>query len=203
MIIKICGLKTQNDIAYVNELKPDYIGFVFAKGRKRTIDMETAGLLKERLDKDIKAVGVFVDDPLNEVLSLLDDNIIDAAQLHGDEDEAYIKALKEKTDKPVIKAFVVKEDTDIDLINNSPADMILLDSGQGSGKKLNEELIRSVKRDYILAGGLSPDNVGGVLLNRSVHLIGLDVSSGVETDGAKDREKIELFIKRVRNEEKR
>ncbi len=203
MIIKICGLKTQDDIAYVNEFKPDYIGFVFAKGRKRTIDGETARLLKEHLDKGIKAVGVFVDDPLDEVLSLLEDNIIDMAQLHGDEDEAYIKGLKEKTDKPVIKAFVVKEDTDIGLINNSSADMILLDSGQGSGKKLNEALIRSVKRDYILAGGLSPENVDGVLLNRSNRLIGLDVSSGVETDGAKDREKIELFIKRVRNEEKR
>lgn len=197
MYTKICGLKREQDIQFVNELQPEYIGFVFAKNRKRTLDVDDALELKGLLDPEIKAVGVFVDQEMDFVVGLLDTGIIDVAQLHGNEDDDYIKELKIRTNCPVIKAFVLSKNSDFDTINNSSADLILVDSGQGSGIKLDEGLIQSIQRDYFLAGGLTVENVKEAIKNADSHLIGVDVSSGVETAGQKDYEKIKSFIRKV------
>ncbi|MCR5800603.1 MAG: phosphoribosylanthranilate isomerase [Lachnospiraceae bacterium] len=196
MFIKICGLRREKDVEYVNELRPDYVGFVFAKGRKRTVTDDEAAGLKAMLADDIKAVGVFVDDDVERVSSLLENGIIDVAQLHGDEDETYIRELRKMTNKPIIKAFQIGENTDMNEIKDSSADIVLLDSGQGSGRELNLKHIAGIDRSYILAGGLSPDNVAEVISRAPDGIIGVDVSSGVETDGFKDHEKIRLFMER-------
>lgn len=213
--IKICGLKNEKDAEYLNELKSDYAGFVFAPGRKRTIDRAAAASLRKALDKEIQAVGVFVDEPMDNIVSLFERRIIDIAQLHGDEDGQYISRLKERiseikagrtgsglsakeNDIRVIKAFVVKSADDIKRADESPADMVLLDSGQGSGQKLSLSLLNGIKRPYFLAGGLDPVNVSEAIASAPGTLYGVDVSSGVETDGNKDYFKIRDFIERIR-----
>ena len=135
--IKLCGLSRRCDIECVNELCPDYIGFVFAKKSKRYVSPEKAKELKFLLSPDIKAVGVFVDEQIENIVKLLSDNIIDLAQLHGSEDEEYIARLKALTDKPVIKAFRIKSENDITSAKNCKADFILLDSGAGTGRSFN------------------------------------------------------------------
>ena len=132
--IKFCGIRRTEDVGYVNELHPDYIGFVFWERSKRYVTPETAKVLKESLAPGIKAVGVFVDEDAEIVADLCDRGIIDIAQLHGGESEEYIAALRELTDAPIIKAFKVKSAEDIESAKISSADMVLLDSGYGTGK---------------------------------------------------------------------
>ena len=144
--IKLCGLSRRCDIECVNELCPDYIGFVFAKKSKRYVSPEKAKELKFLLSPDIKAVGVFVDEPIENIVKLLSDNIIDLAQLHGSEDEEYIARLKALTDKPVIKAFRIKSENDITSAKNCKADFILLDSGAGTGRSFNWNLLENIDR---------------------------------------------------------
>ena len=114
MYTKICGLKREEDIQFVNELQPEYVGFVFAENRKRTVDVDDALELKGLLDPEIKSVGVFVDQEMDFVVGLLDTGIIDVAQLHGNEDDDYIKELKTRTNCPIIKAFVLSDDSDFE-----------------------------------------------------------------------------------------
>ena len=166
--IKFCGLKRTEDIKYANELNPDFIGFVFAPKSKR-----------------------FVDEDLNAVAKLLKDGIIDIAQLHGSEDDEYIKRLRTLCDKPIIKAFMIESPDDIKKANESSADYVLLDSGKGSGVTFNWDLIKEVNRPYFLAGGLDCDNVENAL--NSLTPFAVDVSSGIETDGYKDFEKMSRF----------
>ena len=194
--IKLCGLSRAEDIECANSLKPDYIGFVFYKKSKRFVDREKARELKNLLDKDNKAVGVFVDEDIDFVASLLRDEIIDIAQLHGNEDENYIKDLKTLSGKPVIKAVRVASADDIKTANNSPADFVLLDSGMGGGKVFDWNLIKEVKRDYFLAGGLTLENAAEAV--NTLTPFAVDVSSGIETDGIKDAQKMKEFVKTVR-----
>ena len=189
--IKFCGLKRTEDIKYANELKPDFIGFVFAPKSKRFVDADTAKELKNLLDSNIKAVGVFVDEDLNAVAKLLKDGIIDIAQLHGSEDEEYIKSLRAICDKPIIKAFTIVSKDDIKKANESTADYILLDSGKGSGETFDWDLIKEVNRPYFLAGGLTLDNVENAV--KTLHPFVVDVSSGIETDGFKHFDKMIRF----------
>ncbi len=189
--IKFCGLKRTEDIKYANELNPDFIGFVFAPKSKRFVDADTAKELKNLLDSNIKAVGVFVDEDLNAVAKLLKDGIIDIAQLHGSEDDEYIKRLRTLCDKPIIKAFMIESPDDIKKANESSADYVLLDSGKGSGVTFNWDLIKEVNRPYFLAGGLDCDNVENAL--NSLTPFAVDVCSGIETDGYKDFEKMSRF----------
>ena len=189
--IKFCGLKRIEDIKYANDLKPDFIGFVFAPKSKRFVDADTARELKNLLDTKIKAVGVFVDEDINVVTKLLKDGIIDIAQLHGSEDEEYIKSLRAICDKPIIKAFTIVSKDDIKKANESTADYILLDSGKGSGETFNWDLIKEVNRPYFLAGGLTLDNVENAV--KTLHPFVVDVSSGIETDGFKDFDKMCRF----------
>ena len=197
--IKLCGLSRPCDIQTANELMPEYIGFVFAPKSKRYIDPQKAAGLKELLSSDIQAVGVFVDEASDTVAALLNSGVIDIAQIHGGEDEAYIQRLRQRTDKPIIKAFQIKSRHDLAEAKACTADHILLDSGAGTGNVFDWSILQDVKRPYFLAGGLSPDNVGDAV--RLLHPYAVDVSSGIETDGRKDEEKAAAFIAAVRKEE--
>ena len=198
--IKFCGMRRPEDIAAANELKPDYIGFVFAKKSRRRVDAETAAALKSLLSPDIRAVGVFVDEDAERAAGLLNAGVIDLAQLHGHEDDAYVARLRHLTDRPVIRAFRVSSPADIRRAERSPADLVLLDAGAGGGAAFDWELLRSMRRPFFLAGGLDSENVGdAVALFRP---FGVDVSSGIETDGAKDPLKMRAFAAAVKAREK-
>ncbi len=197
--IKFCGLTRTGDIEAANELKPDYIGFVFWPKSKRAVTAGQAKTLKAKLDPSIKAVGVFVDEDMEAVKSLLDGGIIDIAQLHGHEDEDYITGLKEASGKPVIKAFRIRSEDDIRKAEASPADLVLLDAGMGDGVTFDWSLIKNAGRPYFLAGGLDPDNAADAV--RTLHPYALDVSSGIETDGLKDTNKMAAFAASVRKED--
>lgn len=198
--IKLCGLTRAEDIQAANELRPDYIGFVFASSSRRYVSPAQAAELSRGLAPGIQAVGVFVNAPHSLVAELLNRNIIDLAQLHGDEDEAYISQLRRLTDKPLIQAFKVRSTQDIQGAAASSADYLLLDSGAGSGQAFDWQLLRGVRRPYFLAGGLGPDNAAAALAQLAdTPLYALDVSSGVETAGRKDRGKMAAFVEAVRS----
>ena len=197
--IKLCGLRREADIEAANELRPDYIGFVFAGKSRRAIDRETAIRLKALLSKEIQAVGVFVNTQPETVAFLLEEEIIDIAQLHGQEDAEYISRLRKMTDKPVIQAFRIRSVEDTRQAQKSPAEYILLDAGAGDGKTFEWELAESMGRPYFLAGGLTPENAGEAV--ERLHPFALDVSSGIETDGWKDPAKMRAFVNHVRRNE--
>lgn len=197
--VKTCGLMSEADVALVNEMKPDFAGFVFAKSRHYVSPNRAAGL-SAKLDPSVKPVGVFVDAPVEEVIGLLKQNVIQLAQLHGSETNEEIEAIRTATGRKVIKAIVVKSPEDIRKADLYPAaDYILFDAGKGSGASFNWELLKEYhgSRPFFLAGGLGPDNVAEGI--DRVHPFAVDVSSGIErTPGAKDREKMESFLKAVR-----
>lgn len=194
--IKLCGLKRQYDIEYVNDLHPEYIGFVFAKNSKRYISPQNAKILKNNLDNNIIAVGVFVNEEIDTIIELVKNNIIDAVQLHGDEDNNYINTLRKFIDCKIIKAFKIKSKEDIFTANNSSADYILLDSGAGSGETFDWSIINEIKREYFLAGGLTSENVEKAITEFKPFAV--DASSSLETNGFKDKEKMIAFINAVR-----
>ena len=196
--IKLCGLSRKCDIEWVNALKPEYIGFVFWSKSKRNVPPEKAKELKDLLSPDIKAVGVFVDEPIENVAELLNDNIIDIAQLHGGEDEEYIKKLRTLSDKPIIKAFLLKSENDAERAEKSTADYILVDSGTGTGKSFDWELLKNISRPYFLAGGLCCENISQAITALDPYAV--DVSSGIETNGCKDKNKMAAFVAAVRKE---
>ena len=196
--IKICGLTREADIDYVNEAKPDYIGFIlnFPKSR-RNLTPEQAAALRSRLSPDIMAVGVFVDRPVEEVVRATETVGLDAIQLHGHEDNAYIAALRERTALPIWKAFKIRTANDLAAAKKSPADEILLDNGYGTGEAFDWSLADGIKRPFLLAGGLTPENLPDALRSLRPKLV--DISSGVETDGRKDRNKILAAVRAARD----
>ena len=196
--IKICGLKRLEDIEIANRYKPDYVGFVFADS-PRKVDYELASKMKASLDSSIKAVGVFVDADIEEILKLFDDGIIDIAQLHGVESEEYIEKLKQESENQleVINAIEMSDDKDLKKYDNSAADYLLLDSGKGSGKTFDWRLIRhDLKKKFFLAGGLNEDNIAQAIKEFNPYAV--DLSSGVETNGYKDDEKIKRVMEEVK-----
>ncbi len=195
--IKICGLFRDCDIDYVNEAMPDFIGFVFAKSR-RQVSTVWAEAMRPRLRLEITPVGVFVNESLAKVAKLLNDSIIEIAQLHGDENENYIQELKTLTNKPIIKAVRVLSQEDIESAQHSDADFLLLDNGTGgTGESFDWGLVSKVKKPFFLAGGLNAGNIEQAIASTSPYAI--DLSSGVEIDGIKDREKILEIVRRMRN----
>lgn len=212
MKIKICGLKRKEDVDYVNQYMPDYIGFVFA-GVKRKIDFETAKVLKHRLNPQIKAVGVFVNEDISFILRLVVDGILDIVQLHGDEDERYIIELKEslknygKKNIPIIKAVRVQTKEQILDAEQLPVECLLLDAFKedeygGSGKIFDHKLIPELQKPFILAGGITSENVMEILdeLSRQGKKpVCIDVSSSVETNGYKDKIKIGNIVNKIHN----
>lgn len=191
-LVKICGLTSDEDVDCINRLHPDMVGFVFYRPSRRFIDAAKATELRSRLDPGIQAVGVFVDEDPLVIADLVHKGIISAVQLHGFEDDEYIRGLRKLVDVPIIKAFVVRSREDLEHARRSQADMVLLDSGKGSGKGFDWSLVGDLGRDYILSGGLSPGNVSDAVAR--MHPFGVDVSSGVESDGVKDPAKVRDFI---------
>lgn len=195
--IKLCGLSRPADIECANELCPDYVGFVFAKGSRRYVTPEQAKILSGMLHRDIQAVGVFVDEDADTVVRLLSDGIIDIAQLHGHEDEAYIKALRTRCENHVIRAFRMTKEEDAAAVMASSADFVLLDPGAGDGRTFDWSIAKQVTRPFFLAGGLDCDNVRDAV--RALAPYAVDVSSGIETDGVKDPDKMKEFARLVRS----
>lgn len=190
--IKFCGLFREEDIEYVNKLNPDYIGFVFAKS-KRQITKEKAIDLKNKLKSNIKVVGVFVDEDIEKIIDLLSNGVIDIAQLHGNEREEDINNIKNKSKKQMIKAIRVTTSEDIESWKNSCADFLLLDNGQGTGKTFDWNNIKNLNRPFFLAGGLSIDNIKEAI--EKVSPMAIDISSGIESNGVKDYEKMKEVMK--------
>ena len=168
------------------------------KKSRRYVSPDKALELRRLLAPAIRAVGVFTDEAPERVAGLLNAGVIDIAQLHGGEDSDYINELRALAGKPVIKAFCLASPADVELANRSGADYVLLDSGSGSGKPFDWSLLNNVRRPFFLAGGLSPDNVGRAV--RQLKPYAVDVSSGIETDGYKDPEKMSAFVAAVRKE---
>ena len=237
--IKLCGLTRIQDIEIANKLKPEYIGFIFWDRSSRNVSAIQAARLKGKLDSEIKTVGVFVNAPAEQVISYYNVGIIDIAQLHGNENEEYIKKLHD-AGLTVIKAFKMKKaGENINLAGNgnietpekptgdviteipekptgnaitetsekstddviteavkSSADYIMFDPGKGEGATFNWQLIKGIKREFFLAGGLTPENIEKAV--ETVQPFAVDVSSGIETDGHKDPDKMSAFVKSTR-----
>ncbi|MCR5794733.1 MAG: phosphoribosylanthranilate isomerase [Solobacterium sp.] len=196
-VVKICGLMSVQDIRAVNETEADFAGMILSEGFRRSVSMPEARLMKGELSPRIKMCGVFVNAPIEYIRKFIEEGVIDIVQLHGNEDEAFIGGLKQEyPDIPVIRAFTVKNAEDVRRAESSAADMIILDAGKGTGKAFDWDLLEDMHREYILAGGLTPDNVAEAV--RTLQPYGADTSSGVETDGRKDREKIHAFVKNAK-----
>ncbi|MDD3412845.1 MAG: phosphoribosylanthranilate isomerase [Lachnospiraceae bacterium] len=196
--IKICGLQRIEDIEAVNKSRADYAGFIFANSRRK-VEREQARILSHSLAEGILSVGVFVNQDLEDIIDLLDNKIIDIAQLHGQETEEDIRWLKERTKCQIIKAVSVKNKESILFWQESKADYLLLDQGNGgSGKVFDWNLLEHCRRPFFLAGGISFENVNAAL---NIKPYAIDVSSGVETDGAKDAAKIQRMVQLVKKSE--
>lgn len=207
--VKICGISRFDDTEYVNEAMPDYIGFVFAES-KRKIDYNKAFLLRSEIHPHIKSVGVFVNEDISFIKKCCDGKIIDFVQLHGDEDEKYIRKLKKEIYKPIIKAVRVSEDMTIpkglvlEKKNKNEPDYTLFDTYRknsygGTGQAFDWEKIKTYNYPFFLAGGLGADNIKKAVFTCRPYCV--DVSSKVETDGKKDRDKILEFVNLVRSME--
>ena len=196
--IKLCGLSRLCEIEEANRLLPEYIGFVLAPGSRRYVSPVQAAELKKRLSPKIQAVGVFVNEDVKAIAHLLNAGVIEMAQLHGNENESDIRHLRELSPKPVIKAFCMGTEQDLEAVNTCSADYVLLDSGKGTGMVFDWAKAELVKRPYFLAGGLDAGNVAGALQRLKPYAV--DVSSGIETGGHKDLEKMAAFVAAVRKE---
>jgi phosphoribosylanthranilate isomerase len=197
--IKICGLTREVDIHYVNELKPEYIGFVFAKSKRR-VSADEALQLTGKLNKEINTVGVFVNESIETVKEIAYKAKLDILQFHGDEDMHYMNNFK---DFEVWKALSVKNESDLQGIDEYENIRLLLDSKVegmqgGSGKTFDWNILKKANLEHkiILAGGLNCENIAQAL--KTVQPYAVDVSSGVESNGFKDYEKIKEFIGKVR-----
>lgn len=193
MKIKICGIKRKQDILYVNLYQPDYIGFIFADSSRR-VSFDQARELKALLDPKICAVGVFVDAAIDDIVTLAQEKIIDMIQLHGHEDQQYIDTLRQRTSQPIIKAIRVIDETSFNI--SYDADYYLLDGKvAGSGQCFNWDYIPSMDKPVFLAGGICSENIHEALKQ---NVYALDISSGAETNGVKDRYKIGEIMRRTR-----
>ena len=203
--VKICGLSRPEDIFQANKLKSDYIGFVFYPKSKRAVTQSQAALLKAMLDKEIKAVGVFVNADIAFIEKLAQLRIIDLVQLHGDEDSLYIQELRKRVYIPIIKAIRVQGEESLQNLRNYPVDFFLFDTykpGQygGTGERFNLELEGvTIPKPYFIAGGLDASNVAHVIAENP-HAYAVDVSGGVEDSatGLKDAQKMVDFVAQVK-----
>lgn len=206
--VKMCGISKVETIPAVVEAKPDYMGLVFAPS-KRQVTVEQAKILIEELHKQcinhydtkvVKTVGVFVNETLDNLVRIADTANLDAVQLHGDEDEAFIQSLKERTNVEVWKAVQIRSAADVEKWIDSSADMLLFDAYHkdergGTGEVFDWSSLDAFERPFMLAGGLDSTNVARAI--RTVRPYGIDISSGIETNGVKDDEKIKAFTKIV------
>ena len=191
--LKICGLRRSEDIAYVNEFQPDYAGFILSEPFWRHISLDELAKLTSELSNKITPVGVFVNETLDTIIPF--SKYLGVIQLHGDEDDAFIKSLKEHTDCEIWKAIRPQTSDEISNACQGCADKLLIDSFSkgsvgGTGKVGNWEIIKNaeITKPFFLAGGISADNIKEAI--ETVKPYGIDVSSSVETDKKKDRDKI-------------
>lgn len=201
--IKICGIKNEKEVQILNQILPDYCGFIFhVEKSSRSISLATARKLKEKLKKQIGIIGVFVDESIESILAIKEELQLAMIQLHGREDDLYIQTLKEKSGIPIIKAFSINKKEDVERAKNSKADYVLLDQGEGgSGKTFPWELVKTMERDYFLAGGIGVENVEEALGQLDPFVI--DFNSRLETNGQKDEKKIKKAVDIVRRENMR
>ena len=214
--VKMCGISKVETIPAVVEAKPDYMGLVFAPS-KRQVTVDQAKTLVEALHKqytkrynngteqsnndEIKTVGVFVNETLDNLVTIAKGINLDVVQLHGDEDEAFIQSLKERTNVEVWKAVQIRSAADAEAWIDSRADMLLFDAYHkdergGTGEVFDWSCLDEFERPFMLAGGIDSTNVARAI--RTVRPYGIDISSGIETDGVKDDEKIKAFTNIVR-----
>ena len=211
--IKLCGMMKPCDIEYANRVKPDFVGFIFANTRRK-ISSAQAKQFREALDAEIPAVGVFVNEDISVITSLVQNGCIDMIQLHGEEDADYIRRLREICDVPVIKAVKVQTVEQIRQAAALPVDYLLLDTYRkgvlgGTGEAFDWELLREAKaaagdtaegelfgNPYFLAGGL---HAGNLREAAALGSYGLDISSGIETDGSKDFTKMVEVMELLRS----
>lgn len=200
--VKICGLRRPEDVLYVNEAEPDYVGFIFAPKSHRYITLEQAKELRAILKPTIIPIGVFVNADIDTVVRHVTEGAIDIVQLHGNEDEAYIHSLRMRLpETEIIRAIRVRNEADVMAGRIVDADYLLFDAccadkDGGTGQCFNWGLLNGVTEPFFLAGGLDPENVRMAI--DTVKPYAVDVSSGVETDGYKDRNKIRSLIEQVR-----
>ena len=215
--VKMCGISKVETIPAVVEAKPDYMGLVFAPS-KRQVTVDQAKILVEELhrgyakkygsdtehDKNdtIKTVGVFVNETVDNLVTIANEANLDAVQLHGDEDEAFIQSLKERTNVEVWKAIQIRTAADTEKWIDSSADMLLFDAYHkdergGTGEVFDWSSLDAFERPFMLAGGIDSTNVARAI--RTVRPYGIDISSGIETNGVKDDEKITAFTKIVKS----
>jgi len=194
--IKICGLRRPQDIQAANQYRPDFIGFVFAPASKRFVPPRQAADLKEWLSPDIASVGVFVNEEREVVADLLNQHVIEIAQLHGQETEDDICWIKNRTKAQVIKAVSVREKADITRWEDSSADFLLFDHGSGgTGHTFDWSLLTGCGKRYFLAGGIDAQNLAEALTKGAY---AVDISGGAETGGWKDAKKIGQLVRMVR-----
>lgn len=195
--IKICGLFRLCDAEYINEAMPDYAGFVFFEKSHRNVTMQQAAQLRKSIHPSIPAVGVFVNAPQEQIISLCREGVIQIVQLHGGESAKYIGRLKALIPGvSVWQAFRVRTQDDLAAAQQSTADLILLDNGYGTGETFDWSLISGMTRPFLLAGGLTPQNIPQAITRFAPYAV--DISSGVETEKQKDRDKILAAVAVVR-----
>ena len=208
--VKMCGISKVETIPAVVEAKPDYMGLVFAPS-KRQVTVEQAKILIEELHKQcinhydtkvVKTVGVFVNETLDNLVRIADTANLDAVQLHGDEDEAFIQSLKERTNVEIWKAVQIRSAADVEKWIDSSADILLFDAYHkdergGTGEVFDWSSLDAFERPFMLAGGIDSTNVARAI--RTVRPYGIDISSGIETNGMKDDKKITAFTKIVKS----
>ena len=195
-IIKVCGMREAQNIRDVESLqRVDMMGFIFYPKSPRYIYE-----LPAYLPVHARRVGVFVNEDLKRIEEICDKKVIDIVQLHGLEEEKELNYLRSRIVQPVIKAFCIKKEEDVRQAERSPADFILLDSGAGTGRAFEWEWIKHMERPYFLAGGIHIDNVEKALEQLKPYAI--DVSSGIETEGRKDKRKMAAIMTAVRKERK-
>lgn len=215
--VKMCGISKVETIPAIVDAKPDYMGLVFAPS-KRQVTVDQAKILVEELhrgyakkygsdtehDKNgtIKTVGVFVNETVENLVTIANEANLDAVQLHGDEDETFIQSLKERTNVEVWKAIQIRTAADTEKWIDSSADMLLFDAYHkdergGTGEVFDWSSLDAFERPFMLAGGIDSTNVARAI--RTVRPYGIDISSGIETNGVKDDEKITAFIKIVKS----
>lgn len=199
MKIKMCGLKRKEDIEYANVCRPDYVGFVFANSKRQVSANEVASLC-EHLNPTIKKVGVFVNESLDSIKEIIEESGIDVIQLHGDESKEYVEQLGKVTDKEVWKAVRIQSKEDVAIAITYPVDKLLFDSFSrdgygGTGKKLDLTLLEDIDTSipFFMAGGFTVDNIEEAI--QEIKPYGIDISSGIETDGKKDLDKMKQVMK--------
>ena len=201
-LVKFCGISGPSGAEYINLTCPDLMGMVFAPGSKRRIELSEAAKISHDLNEGITAVGVFRDQPMEDILKIAEaPHVIDMIQLHGSESEEYIDDIRTATGLLVIRAFTVSTKEEATLAAESSADYIMFDTGPGTGRTFDWSVLEDIERPFFLAGGLTPDNVGEAI--ERVHPYAVDTSSGIETNGHKDPDKMRRFMEAVRAADRR